>query len=379
MAIVAEGRNGKLYISPTDEHERIAEKAGIPENAPHEKCRGTFASNAQGLSYGILEFKDYFTKRQLNTLDVLCSLVDDVREKFINDSGESEYANAIVVFLSFIIDRVADFSTSVSRWSVTNEKAMNMFSKQAIPMTWDYPEVNILADSVGGISTITEYISKCIMQLAPARQGFAFQNDAQNDFGMRGVVVSTDPPYYNNVTYADLSDFFYVWLRRNLKPIYPELFKTMLVPKSEELIAEKYRFKGNMDQAKAFFETGMSNVFNKIHEYANDDVPVTVYYAYKQSEDDESKNTSSSGWETMLSAIINAHFTITGTWPLRTEQAYRAVSMNTNALASSIVLSVIIHMYIHAETQIRNFKYLTVRFTDAQTVFVSVYYLGLVP
>ena len=151
-------------------------------------------------------------------------------------------------------------------------------------------------------------------------------------------MVSTDPPYYDNIGYADLSDFFYVWLRQALKETYPKLFRTMLVPKIEELVATPYRFDGSVEKARDFFEDGMFNTCCRLHEYARDDVPVTIYYAFKQSETDADESTASTGWETMLSAIIRAGFAITGTWPMRTEQTYRAVGMGTNALASSIVL-----------------------------------------
>jgi putative DNA methylase len=149
-------------------------------------------------------------------------------------------------------------------------------------------------------------------------------------------MISTDPPYYDNIGYADLSDFFYVWLRQSLKGIYPDLFKTMLVPKAEELVAVPYRFGGSFDKAKTFFEDGMFKTFCQIHKYACESIPLTVYYAFKQSET-EDESTSSSGWETMLSAIIRAGFLITGTWPIHTERE-TGLKNSVNALASSIVL-----------------------------------------
>ena len=164
------------------------------------------------------------------------------------------------------------------------------------------------------------------------------QRDAQTDNGLRNIMVSTDPPYYDNIGYADLSDFFYIWLRNNLKNEFPDLFGTMLVPKTEELIASAYRFDGSREKAYRFFEDGMLKTFTRINTYVRDDIPTTVYYAYKQNESDDNKNRASTGWETMLYAIIKSGFTLTGTWPIRSEQAYRSISMNTNALASSIVL-----------------------------------------
>ena len=188
-------------------------------------------------------------------------------------------------------------------------------------------------------SQIVNYIADCISTLPDTDQrGVAEQYDAQSDCGLRNIIISTDPPYYDNIDYADLADFFYIWMRRTLKSIYPSLFQTLKVPKTEELVASPYRFDGNVDEAKAFFEDGMLKTCQQIYKYAKDDIPVTIYYAYKQTETDKDDGTASSGWETMLNAIIQAGFSITGTWPMRTEQAYRSVSMGTNALASSIVL-----------------------------------------
>lgn len=207
-------------------------------------------------------------------------------------------------------------------------------------MTWDFPEVNVMGDSVGGFSTIVEYLCDCLKTLPDVKcDGCGVQFDATNDCGLRNIMISTDPPYYDNIGYADLSDFFYVWMRKTLKGIYPDLFRTMLVPKTDELVATPYRHNNNSDDARLFFENGMFEACKQFNLYSCEDVPVTIYYAYKQSDTDSKNNkTASTGWETMLTAIINAGFTITGTWPLRTEQAYRSIGMGANALASSIVL-----------------------------------------
>lgn len=209
-------------------------------------------------------------------------------------------------------------------------------------MVWDFPEVNIFSHSVGSFSGIVDYISTCIEKLpSNVENGYAKQFDAQSDNGLREIAISTDPPYYDNIGYADLSDYFYVWLRRALKSTYPKLFRTMLVPKAEELIATPYRHEGSMERAKEFFEDGMYHTCCQLYKYSREDIPVTIYYAFKQSESEVSEEgeiTASSGWETMLSAIIRAGFSITGTWPMRTEQTYRSVSMGANALASSIIL-----------------------------------------
>ena len=335
MAIVAEGKRGRIYISPTDEHIQIS-KSVEPEWQPQGEMFGK--AGDQLPLYGYNSFSDLFTNRQLVSLTTLSDLLPSVIEQIIADGGTQKYAELIGTYLAFTIDRLADFSTAFSRWSVSNEKAMNMFSKQAIPMTWDYPEVNVFANSVGGFTTITQFIAKCIQTLPLGQVGTVKQEDAQSDSGLRNIIVSTDPPYYDNICYADLSDFFYIWLRNNIKNYFPDLFKTLLVPKAEELVASTYRFNGDRYKAHEFFEKGMLKTFKQINSYVRDDIPTTVYYAYKQSENDKEDNVASTGWETMLTAIIQSGFSITGTWPLRSEQSYRAIGMNANALASSIVL-----------------------------------------
>jgi putative DNA methylase len=337
MAVVADGSGSKLYLSPTTEQISAAD-CPPPEWQPEAEMNTKCADLVSGRGYGYTHWYELFTNRQLNALTTFSDLVAEVKTQIIADGGTADYAQAVGVYLAFAVDRTADFSTSVSRWAVTSEKAMNLFSKQAIPMTWDYPEVNVLADSVGGFATITDFIVKCIGTLPLGGQGVVNQQDAQTDNGLRDIMVSTDPPYYDNIGYADLSDFFYIWLRQNLRTAFPDLFRTIMVPKAEELTAMPYRFDGSKDNAYKFFESGMLTTFKQINAYVRNDVPTTVYYAYKQSEDD-GDSTASAGWETMLSAIIQAGFAITGTWPMRSEQAYRAISMNTNALASSIVPS----------------------------------------
>ena len=208
-------------------------------------------------------------------------------------------------------------------------------------MTWDYAEGNPFSNSSGCFDNMLEWIVKCIPTFPSNSVAKVSQFNASNDYGVRDVMISTDPPYYDNIEYADLSDYFYVWLRKSLKNIYPSLFETMLVPKKDELVALKHRFDGKEKDAKQFFENGMYNAFVHLYNNSREDIPITIYYAFKQSEIEKKGdvvNRSSSGWETMLSAIINAGFTITGTWPIRTERSNRLVGLGTNALASSIVL-----------------------------------------
>ena len=353
MGIVAEGQHGRLYISP-DENQIHAAQVCKPEDYP----TGVIGGDRRALwtpLYGLSDFSDLFTNRQLTALTTFSELVSEAQAKAEADAvaagmkndhlplrnggdGAKAYGEAVGVYLAFAVDRETDFCNSVCRWSVSNEKPMNLFARQAIPLVWDYPEVNVFSNAAGRFATIKDYISKCIGTL-PAENYVAegIQADAQTDCGLRNIMISTDPPYYDNIGYADLADFFYVWMRQSLKDTYPELFSTMLVPKAEELIATPYRHDGSVEKAKHFFEDGMLSACKQMYQYAREDVPVTIYYAYKQSDTDD-RGTASSGWETMLGAIVNAGFAITGTWPMRTEQTYRSIGMGTNALASSIVL-----------------------------------------
>ena len=353
MAIVGDGKHGRIYLSPNEEH-ILAARVEKPENGP----TGALPENPRWFSppaFGMDHYDDLFTPRQLTALTTFSELVSEAQAKAEADAaaagmkndhlplrnggdGARAYGEAVGVYLAFAVDRETDFCNSVCRWSVSNEKPMNLFARQAIPMVWDFPEVNVFSNAVGSFATIKDYISKCIDTL-PAENYVSegIQADAQTDCGLRNIMISTDPPYYDNIGYADLSDFFYVWMRQSLKDTYPELFSTMLVPKVEELIVTPYRHDGSVEKAKSFFEDGMLSACKQMYQYAREDVPVTIYYAYKQSDTDD-RGTASSGWETMLGAIVNAGFAITGTWPMRTEQTYRSIGMGTNALASSIVL-----------------------------------------
>ncbi|WP_046663840.1 DUF1156 domain-containing protein [Microcystis aeruginosa] len=363
MAIVAEGKGGRIYLSPNSEHEAIA-KSAKPTWYPDAQISDDRRSMFTPL-YGLTHFHHLFTPRQLVALTTFSDLVSEAREKIkadavaagipdddlpLNDGGigATAYADAVATYLAFVIDRCADFNCSVTRWASSNEKIMNLFARQAIPMVWDYSEANILEKVVGGFETCNEYVSDCIAILPTTitSKGEVNQKDAsQNNCDLSLCpVISTDPPYYDNISYADLSDFFYVWLRRSLNSIYPNLFSTLLVPKAPELVATPYRFGGDKKKAQSFFEEGLGKAFGRMNAMAHSDYPLTVYYAFKQSEtkdsDDDAGNTfvSSTGWETMLEGLIKSDFSIGGTWPMRSEQNERMVATGTNALASSIVL-----------------------------------------
>jgi len=331
MGIVAENKRSHLYYSPIDEHEKIADV-----EKPNEYPTGLLSNDRRALwapLYGYDTFDKLFTNRQLTALTTFCSLVVEARQQVIEDGGNEEYANALAVYFAFAVDRQANYSSIVNTWAGFITQT---FGRQGIPMTWDFAETNIFSNSSGNWTGAIDWIVRCFDIYPASEIGEAIQNNAQTDIGLRNIMVSTDPPYYDNIGYADLSDFFYVWLRQSLKDIYPDIFRTMLVPKAEELVAIPYRFDGDFNKAKTFFEDGMFKTFCQIFEYVAEDIPLTVYYAFKQSETKE-ENTSSTGWETMLSAIIRAGFLITGTWPMHTERETGLKNM-VNSLASSIVL-----------------------------------------
>lgn len=358
IAIVAEGKNRRIYLSPDESQVKVAD---IDRPADYPDCE--MPHNPRDFktpNYGLTQMADLFTSRQLTALITFSDLVGEARQRVQADalaaglpddgagledggSGARAYGEAVGVYLTFVIDKLIDYNSSICSWHNSGEKIRNTFGRQAIPMIWDYAEGNIFCDSSGSFNNMLDWVTKYLYLASPRADGFARQRDATQPNGVHQALISTDPPYYDNIGYADLSDFFYIWLRRCLRDTYPQLFNTLLVPKREELVATPYRFDGSKDKAQAFFEEGMERAFGLMRRTAADDVPVTVYYAFKQNESKEDENgngtqTASAGWETMLSAMIEAGFSITGTWPIRTEMSSRAIAQGTNALASSIVL-----------------------------------------
>ena len=357
MAIVAEGKNGRIYLSPNELHQKAA-KMSRPANFPDAALPNN-PRDFKTPNYGLLSFSDLFTPRQLTALTTFSDLVAEAQVRAETDalaagmpddgiplvdagSGAMAYGQAVGVYLAFIVDKLADYHSSLCSWHISREIIRNTFGRQAIPMIWDFAEANPFCSSSGSFENMHEWVIKSVAAMPNGIASHAIQFDAQSDNGLRDIMISTDPPYYDNIGYADLSDFFYVWMRQALKNTYPKLFRTMLVPKSEELIATPYRFDGSTEKARDFFEDGMLKACRQIYVYAREDVPVTIYYAYKQIDTDDDSNgtqqTASVGWETMLSAVIQAGFTITGTWPIRTEMINRAAGLDNNSLASSIVL-----------------------------------------
>ena len=351
MAIVAEGDRGRVYLGPTIEHEAAggAAKGGW-------KPEVTISGSTQYLGikpYGITQLDQLFTERQLVALTTFSDLVEEAMERARRDGatidqpedkrplrddgmGLTAYVEALQVYLAFLVDQLSNHLSTLCGWHVNNTQLRNTFSRQALPMTWDFAESNPLCNSTGSFRNLAVRQVKAFAALVDDVCGAAIQSDARQSYGSIGRVVSTDPPYYDNIPYADLSDFFYVWLRRSLSQTLPSLFATLVSPKSEELVAFAYRH-GDKSHAERFFLYGMTEAMARLAENAHPAFPVTIYYAFKQSETKET-GTTSTGWETFLGAVIRAGFSVAGTWPTRTENSTRMRGIATNALASSIVL-----------------------------------------
>lgn len=351
MAIVAEGHQGRVYLPPTDDAERIANSA-MPEWQPELE----FAKNSRHMTpwvYGLTTFGSLFTARQLVALNTFSDLVQEVRSKVKEDSiaaggvddglplrdggsAATAYAEAISIYIACALSKVANIGSSIASWMNDRGAFRETFARQALQMTWDFAEANPFANAGGSFATAIEKGAMSISTLPVGGQGVVTQANASTQETSVSKVVSTDPPYYDNVPYADLSDFFYVWLRRSLRPVFPELFATMGVPKAEELVADSFRHK-DKTSAEQFFLHGMTDAMHRISEQAHPAFPTTIYYAFKQS-DTTNVGTGNTGWETFLEAVLKAGFAISGTWPMRTEGAGRLRGQGSNALASSIIL-----------------------------------------
>ena len=352
MSIVAEGNRGRVYVAPTPEMEAIAltaEPTWMPETPLPDDPRNFWTP-----AYGLTTYGDLFTTRQLVALNTFSGLVQEARERVKTDAlaagrgietvplcdggrGAVAYSDAVGVYLGMSISKLADAQSTLCRWKSSMDQSIATFGRQALPMTWDYSEANVLGGMAGDPLTSLGNMMRVLDSLPTVRQGSARQNDAQGQQIGSDCIVSTDPPYYDNIGYADLSDFFYVWLRRSLKPIFPELFATLAVPKAEELVATPYRH-GSKENAEVFFLDGMTLAMERIAIQSHTAFPVTIYYAFKQAETKSAAGTASTGWETFLAAVIKAGFALHGTWPMRTELANRMIGSGTNALASSVVL-----------------------------------------
>jgi putative DNA methylase len=354
MAIVAEGDRGRVYLSPTREQETAArgvEPAWKPDLAQPDDSRAFWT-----VAYGFRTFGDLFSPRQLVALQAFSDLVSEAAAQARLDAvsaglsddgiplrhggaGAAAYADAIATLLALSIGKAADYWSSIAFWhnGAAHQKIVNTFARQAVPMTWDFAEANPFSESSGHFMRFIDLIAEVLaVACSTARPGSAQQADAQAHWAAQGRAVSTDPPYYDNIGYADLSDFFYVWLRPVLRTVYPDLFATLAVPKVEELVATPYRH-GGRESAEKFFLKGMTGAMHNLAVSSHPAFPVTIYYAFKQSETADGSGTASTGWETFLEAVGRAGLSVGGTWPVRTEMPGN-LKKTVNALASSIVL-----------------------------------------
>lgn len=362
MAVVAELPRGRTYVSPTNEQEKIA-NVPMPNDVPDTDV----PERALGFRvqlYGMNKHHKMFTHRQLTAMVTLSDLVKDVRQDVEKDAlkaglskvDAADYAKAVTTFHGLALGRCADFNNALCRWKPSGQQSMQLFARQAIPMVWDFCEPNIMGEKAVCWKTAVEICADALQTIATKNMsaGNANQIDAAGAWNdTRGLVVSTDPPYYDNIGYGSLSDFFYVWLRWTIGTQFPELFKTILVPKEPELTAAPERFEGNKEHAKEHFESGFRKAFTTLRKKIDQRFPLTVYYAFKQEDEkaggEEDNNVSTeqnnngvdrtTGWETLLDALLGSGFQITATWPVRASQKWRMVARDTNALASYIVLA----------------------------------------
>lgn len=352
IAIVAEGPKGRVYLSPSSAQESTAFEAkptDVPDTDLPKKALGFRIQE-----YGMVKWRHLFTSRQLVALTTFSDLVLEARERVkldsltagmvddglgLNDGGKEAqaYADAAGLYFGFAVDRLADYWTALGRWQGANQQLSNMFGRQAISMVWDYPEANPFSYKGGSFDNLFDWTVQSIDNVGKWSIGYSKQADACSQSLSEHKIVSTDPPYYDNIGYADLSDFFYTWIRHSIKPVFPSLFSTLVVPKTEELVATPYRH-GSKENAEIFFLKGMTQAMHRLAEQTHPHFPVTIYYAFKQSESDSLDGTISTGWEVFLDAVIRAGFTLSGTLPLRTEMKQRMRGLDANALASSVVL-----------------------------------------
>lgn len=351
MAIVTEGKKGRIYLPP-DVVQVKAARSAKPDDRP-DKPLPKNPRDFKTPNYGMNTFGDLFTDRQLLALNTFRDLIPEARAQIEHDAlvaglssdqkplrdkgrGAKAYAEAVSVYLANSISKLADYSSTICGWQIGRESIRNTFARQAIPMTWDFAEVNIFSNSTGNWMNGVRWNTKVLEALNGQKTGDIKLYDAQTVKYPENIVISTDPPYYDNIGYAELSDFFFFWMKPSLKEVYPDLFSLMATPKNEELVATPYRH-GGKKEAEDFFLSGMGKAIKNMSEQGNRDIPTTIYYAFKQSEV-EKEGISSTGWATFLQAVIEAGYAIVGTWPLRTEMANRMIASGTNALANSVVL-----------------------------------------
>jgi putative DNA methylase len=356
MSIVAQAPSGRVYLSPSEEHDRVARSAQ-PSGAPEEELADD-PRNIWTVNYGLTRVSDLFSARQLVALTTFSDLVSDARAQVHTDalatgmqddslsleaggSGALAYADSVATYLAFAVDKTAEYGCTLVPWYSKEDRPKGLFARQAIPMLWDYTELNPLGSIGGTLVASARVVAGSLLGVPAQGTATVLQADATKIEGPLSTLVSTDPPYYDNIAYANLSDFFYVWLRRSLADVFPDLFGTLLTPKIPELVASPYRFGGDKSAAEQHFEVGLGESLSKIRSFTDPSLPITIWYAFKQTETENRQAIStvaSTGWETMLEGLLKAGFAVVGTWPIRTERGSRSISLGTNALASSIVL-----------------------------------------
>ncbi|MDF2142626.1 DUF1156 domain-containing protein [Paenirhodobacter sp. CAU 1674] len=353
IAIVAEGNRSRAYVEPLSEHVDLALSAK-PEWSPETPLPND-PRNFWTVDYGLDTFGKLFTDRQLVALNTFSDLVHEARAQIEADAlsaglspsetplrdggkGAKAYAEAVSVYLGMVVNKVADRHTSIATWDSSSTKLQlrNTFARQAIPMTWDFGEGNVFCSSSGAWEPSVKWVSLAVSVLPASSEGALVQENAQAQKIAAGKVISSDPPYYDNIGYADLSDFLFVWLRRALREIYPDLFSLLATPKADELVATPYRH-GGKEAAEVFFLGGMRSAIANMASQSSEEFPASIYYAFKQSEVKD-EGISSTGWATFLQAVVEAGYAVVGTWPMRTEMANRMIASGTNALANSVVL-----------------------------------------
>jgi putative DNA methylase len=346
--MVVDNGKGKTYISPTKEQQEIAQQA-----IPNWKPETSLPEKALGFRvqlYGMDKHWKLFTNRQLLALSTLAEIIEKISEKIVSDGGNEEYANAIQFFLITTIDRLVDFNNTLTRWKASGDQQMQLFNRQAVPMVWDFPEANILEPKaiswLNAIEIAADSLETVLTKISKSQKAVQF-NASKYSFEDKKFLISTDPPYYDNIGYSDLSDLFYVWLRHGLQKQFPELLSTVLVPKMEELVASDFRY-GSKEAAKEHFENGFREAFSNFKKGLDPRFPLTVYYAFKQDEDEENNEDEmkenngislTTGWETLLESLVFGGFQIIATWPIKASQKWRMVARDTNALTSYIVLA----------------------------------------
>ncbi|MGK5085904.1 DUF1156 domain-containing protein [Bdellovibrionota bacterium FG-1] len=352
VAVIAEGKSGRVYLKP--EVVRVPDVSkDLLEGSPSAAIEH-WRSCTNCVVYGYTHFEHLFLDRQMAALNVFSKVVTETRSVVLKDAlkaglsndgialdqggnGAEAYADAITIYLALSVSKLADRCSAFCGWDSSRDSMRNTFARQAIPMVWESSEANPFSESTGNFMNGVEWIVGCLEKFSVGRPGHVFRADAGDQEISKGKVISTDPPYYDNIPYSNLSDFFYIWLRKMLQPVSPDLFSTPVVPRATELVANKHRH-GGKKEAEVFFLNGMQSVMKRLRKDAHPGFPVTIYYAFKQSDTDEESGTSSTGWETFLQALIVSGFSISGTWPIRTELSNRMLGSDSNALASSVVL-----------------------------------------